>query len=116
MTKAVLKKMTKADLIATLSDLSDVSKDDVLSVYNALLVVMGDEFAKGHAFMLQGILKIWPAYRPARIERMGRNPRTGESLVIPPRPAKMVVKFAALSNIKETAKNLDPEKFAPSDE
>ena len=50
-------------------------------------------------FTLPGLLKIKAAKRPATKKRMGRNPATGEEIVIPPKPATTRVRVTALKKL-----------------
>jgi endoglucanase len=52
-------------------------------------------------FTLPGLIKIRAVKRPATKKRMGRNPATGEEIVIPPKPASVRVRATALKRLKE---------------
>jgi nucleoid DNA-binding protein len=53
---------------------------------------------------LPGVLKIRIVHRPARKARQGRNPQTGEPIMIKAKPASKAVKAQVLKNLKELAK------------
>ena len=52
-------------------------------------------------FTLPGLLKIKAAKRPATKKRMGRNPATGEEIVIAAKPATTRVRVTALKKLKD---------------
>ena len=52
-------------------------------------------------FTLPGLMKIKAVRRPATKKRMGRNPATGEEIVIGPKPASIRVRVTALKRLKE---------------
>ena len=54
-------------------------------------------------FSLPGLLKIRSVKRPATKKRMGRNPATGEEIVVPAKPATTRVRITALKRLKEMA-------------
>ena len=52
-------------------------------------------------FTLPGLMKIRTARKPATKSRKGRNPFTGEEIMIKAKPARTVVKITALKGLKE---------------
>jgi nucleoid DNA-binding protein len=57
-------------------------KVDVEDAYVALMDIMAEALAKGEKVLLSGL----GSFRPKRMrERMARNPRTGEPVLIPAR-------------------------------
>ena len=50
-----------------------------------------------------GLVKVKRVEKPATKERMGRNPATGEPMVISAKPKRTVVKALALKTLKEMA-------------
>jgi DNA-binding protein HU-beta len=87
--------MTKASLVATLSEKTAMTKKDVKVFLDVLAEVAYKEVKKNKKFTLPGfgILKL--AKRKAR---MGRNPATGETIKI---PAKTAVKFTLSKACKD---------------
>ncbi len=84
MATAVAKKkpMTKAQLIAQLAETADVPKTTVAQILDELAKTAYKQAKLG--FTLPGIGKLQVVKRKAR---MGRNPRTGETMKIPARTA-----------------------------
>jgi DNA-binding protein HU-beta len=88
-------KMTKSQLLATLSDKTELSKKDVNKVMDELASLAYKEVKKGGEFVLPGFGKLVKMRRKAR---MGRNPATGEQIKI---AAKTVVKFRLAKAVKD---------------
>ena len=80
-----VKSMTKGDIVSHLSKKLDTTKKVANSFLDELVSLSYKEAKKG--FTIPGLGKLTVARRKKRI---GRNPATGEKLVI---PAKRVVKF-----------------------
>lgn len=75
--------MTRSDLVALLADrFSDLPARDAEAAVKAILEAMGDALARGHRIEIRGFGSFSVNHRPARL---GRNPRTGESVPIPER-------------------------------
>ena len=79
--------MNKAELIASIADRSGLSKADAGSALDAFVESVKGGLADGDRISLVGFGS-WSVEQ--REARMGRNPRTGESIQI---AAKKVVKF-----------------------
>lgn len=90
------KPMTKAQIVAALSEKLDISKKDVNNFIDTLNDLAYKETKKNGAFTLPGMGKLVLVKRKARI---GRNPATGEEIKI---KAKTVVKFRVAKACKDT--------------
>jgi DNA-binding protein HU-beta len=90
------KPMTKAQIVAALSEKLDISKKDVNNFLDTLNDLAYKETKKNGAFTLPGMGKLVLVKRKAR---MGRNPATGEEIKI---KAKTVVKFRVAKACKDT--------------
>ena len=79
--------MTKKDIVVRIADETGVKQTDVKRVVQKYLDYVIDSLAKGETVELRnfGVFKV-----KTRKGRMGRNPRTGESVPI---PEKKVVTF-----------------------
>lgn len=86
--------MTKTQTIAALAERSGLSKGQVSDLLEQLAGLAYSEAKNG--FTIPGIGKLVLVNRK---ERMGRNPATGESILI---PAKTVVKFRVAKVCKES--------------
>ena len=85
--------MTKTQTIAKLAEMTGLTKVQVDDLLNAQATLAYTEARSG--YQLPGIGKLVLVDRK---ERMGRNPATGESILI---PAKTVVKFRVAKACKE---------------
>ena len=90
--------MTKSELIDRLAAQFPqlVAKDAELAV-KMILDAMAESLAKGERIEIRGFGSFGLNYRPPRT---GRNPKTGEKIMIKARPARDVVKVRALKMLK----------------
>lgn len=79
--------MNKSDLIRQIAEKMSITQKESLHFINTFEDVMADELSKDGSIMLQGFgsFSSWK-----QTERLGRNPRTGISVLIKPRTS---VKF-----------------------
>jgi integration host factor beta subunit len=79
--------MTKKEIVIKIADTTDLKQVDVKDVVQMMLDGIVDSLAKGETVELRnfGIFKV-----KTRKPRLGRNPKTGESVEI---PGKRVVSF-----------------------
>ena len=96
-------KMTKTQILNEIATNTDLSRAQVGAVLDELESVIERHIRKRAAgeFTLPGLLKIKAAKRPATKKRMGRNPATGEEIVIPAKPATTRVRVTALKKLKD---------------
>ena len=85
--------MTKAQIVAAIADKVGVSKKESATMLDALAQLAYGEARKG--FTIPGIGKLVVVDRKARL---GRNPKTGETIQI---PAKKALKFRVSKAAKE---------------
>ena len=85
--------MTKAELIAAVSEKTLLTKKDSEKAVAAVFDAITETLAAGEKVSIVGFGTFAPAERPART---GKNPRTGEVLEI---PAKTIVKFKPGSDL-----------------
>ena len=71
--------MRKSDIAAHVADRASLSKDQAEDAVNALIEAIRGALASGERVSLPGFGTFSARSRPAR---MGRNPRTGESITI----------------------------------
>nr|YP_009968277.1 DNA-binding protein Hu-like protein [Cyanidiococcus yangmingshanensis]QMX77378.1 DNA-binding protein Hu-like protein [Cyanidiococcus yangmingshanensis]UNJ15795.1 DNA-binding protein Hu-like protein [Cyanidioschyzonaceae sp. 2]UNJ15993.1 DNA-binding protein Hu-like protein [Cyanidioschyzonaceae sp. 3]WDB00314.1 DNA-binding protein Hu-like protein [Cyanidiococcus yangmingshanensis] len=90
--------MDKSELITVVADKVGLSKKQVRNVVNEILAQISQQLVSGQKVKLVGFGTFSKQYRAARD---GRNPRTGERLVIPERH---VVVFNPGSELKQQLK------------
>lgn len=86
--------MNKNELAAKVADQADISKDKAAEVINAITDQITAALLKGESVSLIGFGSFSTRHRAARV---GKNPRTGESLNI---PASNTVGFKAGAGFK----------------
>ncbi|MBU3914835.1 HU family DNA-binding protein [bacterium] len=93
--------MTKSQLISLVSEKTGLSKVQTGKAINATFETIQDEMASGRRFAMIGFGTFRAVVRKAR---SGRNPRTGEKMVI---PGKLVAKFTPGKTLKESLNSID---------
>ena len=91
--------MNKSELITAMATKADLSKKDTEKVLKAFEEVVIEELAAGGKIQLVGFMTLDVSERK---EREGRNPRTGETMVI---PASKTVKFKVGKVLKDAVNN-----------
>lgn len=91
--------MNKAELIAVMAEKAELTKVDTEKALVAFMDTVKEELAKGEKVQLVGFGSFEVA---ERAERQGRNPSTGESMVI---PASRSPKFKAGKALKSAINN-----------
>ena len=87
--------MNKNELVEAIALSTEITKTDVDKVVTSLTEVITDKLEKGDSVSLKGFGTFEVR---SRSERTGRNPRTGETLVI---PASKVPAFKVSSALKK---------------
>jgi nucleoid DNA-binding protein len=100
---AVTSKMTKTGILNELAERTSLSRKQVDTVLGELESLIERHIKKRAVgeFTLPGLLKIRSVKRPATKKRMGRNPATGQEIVIPAKPATTRVRVTPLKRLKE---------------
>lgn len=98
--------LTKSAVYQELATKTGLTRKQVNDVFEQLTALIKRELGKKGAgvFALAGLLKIKRVNKPATKERMGRNPATGEPMMIKAKPARTVVKSLPLKSLKEFVK------------
>ena len=95
--------MTKSELIEILSRRqAHLKADDVDLAVKSLLEMMGGALASGDRIEIRGFGSFSLHYRPPR---MGRNPKTGESVAL---PGKHVPHFKPGKELRERVSDVTP--------
>lgn len=95
--------MSKSGMIKTITDVTTLSKKEVVAVLDCLHQLIEKHVKSGGPgiFVMPGLMKISVVKKPARPARKGVNPFTGEEIMIKARPAYKAVKIKALKKLKE---------------
>lgn len=104
--------MTRSDLVARLAErFGQLTQRDTEFAVKAILDAMSEALAKGHRIEIRGFGSFSVNRRPPRV---GRNPRSGEQVVI---PQKLVPHFKPGKALREAVdRNMpaEPADGAPS--
>lgn len=102
--------MTRSDLVEQLAERFDqLTQRDTEAAVKAILDAMADALARGHRIEIRGFGSFSINRRPPRI---GRNPRSGEQVVV---PEKLVPHFKPGKALREAVdRRGDEEAAAPA--
>jgi len=97
------KARTKTQIYGDIADSTGLSRKEIACVFDAMQgMVKKDLGRRGPGtFTVPGLMKIRTHKKVAVKKRYGKNPFTGEMQWFKAKPAKTVVKFTALKNLKE---------------
>ena len=88
--------MTRSDLVAKLTEMfGQLTARDTEIAVKTILDAMSDELAQGHRIEIRGFGSFSTTRRPPRV---GRNPRSGEKVLV---PAKLVPHFKPGKSLRE---------------
>jgi nucleoid DNA-binding protein len=98
--------VSKSAMYQTLAEATGLTRKQIASVFDELTnLIKRDVGKKGPGvFALPGLLKIKRVSKPATKARQGRNPATGEPMMIKAKPARTVVRAQPLKSLKEMVK------------
>ena len=100
--------MTRSDLVARLAErFGQLTQRDAEFAVKTILDAMSEALAKGHTLEPRGFDSSSSRRRPPR---MGRNPRTGEQVLI---PEKLVPHFKPGKALREGVDKVDTVTDAP---
>jgi len=92
--------MTKSELIDIIVELEDqITRREAEVVVNNILNAIGDALGRGERVELRGFGSFYTKKRDARI---GRNPKTGESVSV---PSKIVPQFKPGKDLRNRVDN-----------
>ena len=100
---AAAKRMTKAQVIGEIAQYSELDKKSVSKVFEGLTDLIKKQLgSRGPGeFVIPGLLKLKSVKKPATKDRPGKNPFTGESIIIKGKPASKKVRATALKALKD---------------
>jgi nucleoid DNA-binding protein len=94
---------SKSAMFQSLAEATGLSRKDIAKVFDELTNFIKHGVSKKGAGVvaIPGILKIKRVHKEARPARPGRNPATGETITIPAKPARTIVKAYPLKGLKD---------------
>ena len=102
--KVAAKPMTKAEVLSTLAETTELSKSEVGTVFEQLEALIGREIGKKGpgSFNVPGLMKITVQRKPATKATTKKNPfKPGEMMDVKAKPARNVVKVRPLKGLKD---------------
>jgi nucleoid DNA-binding protein len=100
------KPATKSAMFQALAEKSELTRKQVATLFDALSEYIQQELGKKGPGVVNliGLLKIQKVEKKATPARQGRNPQTGEPIMIAAKPKRIVVRARPLKNLKEMVK------------
>ena len=97
------KRLTKAQVISELSDMSELDKKSVARVFDKLQELIKKQLSsRGPGeFVIPGLLKLKAVKKPATKDRPGINPFTKQPITIKGKPASKKIRASALKSLKD---------------
>jgi len=102
--KSIAEKQSRIEILRAISEETGLTAKQVKDVFLTVSSMAKRHMTKrgsGEFSIPEMGIKISRKTRPATKKRVGRNPRTGESVMIPARPKREVIKVRALKTLKE---------------
>ena len=101
-----VKSATKSAMFQDLSSKTGLTKKQIGGVFDALTGFIHEQVGKRGpgVVTLPGLLKIKRVEKPPTKARQGRNPLTGEPIMIKAKPKRTVVRALPLKALKEMVK------------
>ena len=95
--------MTQTQLADAVADKAGLSRADAKKALAALEEVVLSEIGNAEKIKIGGVVQLDVRVRPASEARPGRNPATGEEIIISAKPASVAVKARPLAKAKAAA-------------
>src|SRR3954454_4389431 len=97
------KKLTKSQVIGSLSEKTGVSKKDVSGIFASLSELIKRELGKKGPgeFVVPDLLKLKVRQVPAKKAGKRKDPFTGEERMFPAKPASRKIRATALKKLKD---------------
>ena len=97
------KPLTKTQVFTAIAEATELNKKQVAAVFDAIAAEIKKALGKKGPgiFTIPGLMKVKRKERKALPARPGRNPKTGETVMLPARKASMTVGVRPLKSLKE---------------
>ena len=92
---------TRGDVVKQIAAATDLKPGKVREVFDTLTALMAADLGKKGPgeFNLNGLIKLKAVHKPATPARKGRNPFTGQDIMIKAKPASRKVRARALRGL-----------------
>lgn len=103
MATTTAKARSKGATIAEIVKSTGLPRKQVVAVLDTVVTIMKKDLSKKGpgVFKFMGLLKLTTVIKPATKARMGKNPFTGEEIMIKAKPASRKVRARALKTLNE---------------
>jgi len=102
--------LTQTQLADEVAQRAGTSRAEAKQVLTALEEVVLEQIAAAEKVKIGAVVQIEVRIRPATKERPGRNPATGEEIMISAKPASVTVKARPLAKAKAAAPSVEAAK------
>jgi nucleoid DNA-binding protein len=92
--------LTQTQLISAVANRAELSKVDAKRALAALEDVVLEELGNAQKVRIGGLVQLTVRVKPAQKKRRGRNPATGETITIGPKPASVDLRARPLARAK----------------
>ena len=92
--------LTQTQLVSAVAERSELTKTDAKRVLAALEEITLEELGNAQKVRIGGLVQLNVRVKPAQKKRKGRNPATGEQIVIAAKPASVDVRARPLTKAK----------------
>ena len=98
---AASKRRSRGDVVKTVAAATELKTSKVREVFDTLTQIMAADLGKNGVgeFNFNGLMKLRAVKKPATPARKGRNPFTGEEIMIKAKPASRKVRVRALRTL-----------------
>ncbi|MSR74091.1 MAG: DNA-binding protein [Planctomycetes bacterium] len=94
---------TKGEVLSTIAEKTQLNRKQVKAVMDELTTIIGKSLKKPGLISVNGLMKIKVVRKPATKAREGVNPFTGQKMMFKAKPARNIVKVAAMKALKMMA-------------
>jgi nucleoid DNA-binding protein len=102
--------LTQTQLADEVAQRTGMSRTEAKNVLAALDEIVLEQIADAEKVKIGSVVQLEVRVRPATKERPGRNPATGEEIMISAKPASVAVKARPLAKAKAAAPSVDKAK------
>ena len=92
--------LTQTQLASAVADRAEISKAEAKRVLGTLEEILLEELANAQKVRVGGLVQMTVRVKPAQKKRKGRNPATGEEIVIAAKPASVDLRARPLAKAK----------------
>jgi nucleoid DNA-binding protein len=92
--------LTQTQLVAAVADRAEITTAEAKRVLGALEEIVLEELGNAQKVRVGGLVQLTVRVKPAQKKRKGRNPATGEEIMIAAKPASVDVRARPLAKAK----------------